>query len=138
MMVRSIATGLVFAMGILSPGLASADGREGPGQRAEASNSGQTSTRHEKFAPAPLVSEPYQRLFAPEQAKQKAAAQLALQEMTPRHASKVTCGLTMMLVDPKVDEKISQPLTPGGGEKPLAENPTDFKVRRIEPSICRD
>ena len=44
----------------------------------------------------------------------------------------------MMVVDPKADPKMSQPLQPGANEKQPAGSAPEPKVRRIEPTVCRD
>jgi len=44
----------------------------------------------------------------------------------------------MMAVDPKTDPKMSQPLQPEANGKQPAGSAPEPKVRRIEPTVCRE
>jgi hypothetical protein len=132
-MLQSLVTGLLLAAATLSAGPSIGEAREPQALRG----SEQSNAVHEKFAHAPAVSEPYQRLFAPDLLKHQAPRDR--QARAPRsHSSKVTCGLTMMLVDPQVDDKMALADPAAAGQKPTVRNTPAPKVRRIEPTICHD
>ena len=137
-MLRSTATGVMLALCAAAGGLIPGEERVAA-QRPELSGSEQPSSFHQKFAPAPKVNEPYQRLFQPNQLKETLPQATPVEGLPRAHSSKrVVCGLTMMAVDPKADPKMSRPLQPeANGNQPAGSAP-EPKVRRIEPTVCRD
>jgi hypothetical protein len=52
--------------------------------------------------------------------------------------TEVSCGLTMVQVDPDLDPKIRRELPPAAGQKPNLIRQPDFKIRRITPTVCRE
>ena len=137
-MLQSIATGIVLTLCAAAAAVTlgqerlTAQGR-GP------SDSKEVGAFHQEFAPASKVSAPYQILFEPKQLKESQLKLLHGEGPLQAHLSKRTvCGLTMMAVDPKADPKMSQPLQPAASEKQTAGSAPEPKVRRIEPTVCRD
>jgi hypothetical protein len=65
------------------------------------------------------------------------AALLRLKELGVTD-SRVSCGLTMVQVDPKVDPRIRRELQTPAGQVPNLVRQPDFKVRRITPTVCRE
>jgi len=64
-------------------------------------------------------------------------ALLRLQELVVTD-TKVSCGLTMVQVDPELDPKIRRELPRPAGQKPNLLRQPDFRVRRITPTACRE
>jgi hypothetical protein len=136
-MLQSIATAIVLTLCAAVAGVTfgqerlTAQGR-GP------SDSNQAGAFHQEFAPASKVSEPYQILFQPRQLKESQPKLLRGEGPSQAHSSKrIVCGLAMMTVDPKADPKMSQPLQLEANGKQPASAP-EPRVRRIEPTVCRD
>jgi len=137
-MLQSIATGIVLTLCAAAAGVTfgqeplTAQG-QGP------SDSQQAAAVHQEFAPASKISEPYQILFEPKQLKESQLKLLHGVGVSQVHSSKrIVCGLTMMAVDPNADPKMSQPLQPEANGKQPAGSAPEPKVRRIEPTVCRD
>jgi len=133
-MLQSIATRMVLALCAAAMGVTFGQARLTAQGRLSAS-----SQPAQESAPAPRVSEPYQTLFQVNQLKEPESKSMHFAGPLQAHSSKkVVCGLTMLVVDPKADPKMSQPLQPGANEKQLAGGAPEPKVRRIEPTVCRD
>ena len=135
-MLQSIATRMVLAL-CAATGVVFGQARLTAQGRL--SDSHQPASFPQEPAPAPRVSEPYQTLFQLNQLKEVEPKSMHFAGPLQAHSSKkVVCGLTMLVVDPKADPKMSQPLQPGANEKQLAGGAPEPKVRRIEPTVCRD
>ena len=137
-MLQSIATRIVLALCAAAAGVSfcqerlTAQGR-GP------SDSSVRASFHQELAPASKASEPYQILFQLKELKEVEPKSMHFAVPSQPHSSKkVVCGLAMMVVDPKADPKMSQPLQPEANEKQPAGSAPEPKVRRIEPTVCRD
>ena len=136
-MLQSIATRMVLALCAAATGVTLGQARLTAQDRLSASS--QPASFHQESAPAPRVSEPYQTLFQINQSKELESKSMHFAGPLQAHSSKkVVCGLTMLVVNPKADPKMSQPLQPGANEKQLAGGAPEPKVRRIEPTVCRD
>jgi len=136
-MLQSIATGMVLAL-CAAAGLTLGQERL-MAQGRGLSDSKQPASFHQEFAPASKLSQPYQILFQPNQLKESQPKLMHGEEPSQAHSSKrVVCGLTMMVVDPNADPKMSQPVQPGANEKQPAGSAPIPKIRRIEPTVCRD
>ena len=137
-MLRSTATGVMLALCAAAAGVIFGEERV-EAQRPAPSSLEQPSSFHQRFAPAPKVKEPYQRLFQLNQAVETLAQAIQFEGQPGAHSSKrVVCGLTMMVVDPKADPKMSRPLQPEADGNQSAGSAPEPKVRRIEPTVCRD
>ena len=135
-MLQSIATRMVLALCAAATGVTFGQARLTAQGRLSASS--QPVSFHQESAPAPRVSEPYQTLFQLNQLKELESKSMQFAgPLQARSSKKVVCGLTMLVVDPNADPKMSQPLQPGANEKQPAGAP-EPKVRRIEPTVCRD
>ena len=137
-MLQSIATGMVLALYAAAAGVTFGQERL-VAQGRGLSDSRPPASFHQESAPASKASQPYQILFQPNQLKESQPKLMHGEGPSQAHSSKrVVCGLTMMVVDPKADPKMSQPLQPGANEKQPAGSAPIPKVRRIEPTVCRD
>ena len=137
-MLQLIATRMVLALCAAGAGVTfgqerlTAQGR-GP------SDSKQPGAFHQELAPASKASEPYRILFQLNQLKEVEPKSMHFAGPQQAHSSKkVVCGLAMMVVDPKADPKMSQPLQPKANENQPGGSAPEPKVRRIEPTVCRD
>jgi hypothetical protein len=137
-MLRSTATGVMLALCAAAAGVIVGEERLAA-QRPESSGSEQPSSFHQKFAPASRVNEPYQRLFQPNKLNETLPQAMHVEAPPRAHSSKrVVCGLTMIAVDPKGDPKMLRPLQSEANGKQPAGSAPEPKVRRIEPTVCRD
>lgn len=137
-MLRSTATGVMMALCAAAVGVLFGQERVAA-QRPEPSGAEQPGSFHQKFAPASKVNEPYRTLFQPNQLQEAPPQAIHVEGLTRSHSSRrVVCGLTMMAVDPKADPKMSRPLQPEASGNPPAGGAPEPKVRRIEPTACRD
>jgi hypothetical protein len=135
-MLQSSAIGVMLAL-CAAAGIICGDERVAA-QRPEPSASAEPSFFRQRFAPAPKLAEPYQRLFQPRPLKETLPqAYFAGPQRSPS-SSRVVCGLTMMAADPKTAPKMSQPLQSEANGKQPAGSAHEPKVRRIEPTVCRD
>jgi hypothetical protein len=137
-MLQSISAGIVLTLCAAAAGVTLGQARL-TAQGRGPSDSNQAGAFHQEFAPASKVSEPYQILFQPRQLKESQPKLWHGEGPSQAHSSKrLVCGLALMAVDPKADPKMSQPLQPeANGKQPAASAP-EPKVRRIEPTVCRD
>ncbi len=124
-MVRTLLLGLVLAAG--------AAPQEAP---PALSVKGQPTQAMSPLVPPPTKA-PFRVTFQNPKSPQDPDALLRLQELVATH-TKVSCGLTMVQVDPKVDPKIRRELPTPAGQKPNLIRQPDFKVRRITPTVCRE
>ena len=85
----------------------------------------------------PSTQAPFRVTFQTPASPQDPDVLLRLNELVA-NTTKVSCGLTMVQVDPKVDPKIRRELPPPAGQKPNLLRQPDFKVRRITPTVCRE
>ena len=131
-MLQSSAIGVMLAL-CAAAGIICGEGQVAA-QRPEPSASAEPSFFRQKFTPA----EPYQRLFQPRQLKETLPQAQFEGPRRSQSSSRVACGLTMMAVDPKTDPKMSQPLQPEANGKQAAGSAPEPKVRRIEPTVCRE
>jgi hypothetical protein len=123
-MVRTLLLGLVLAAG--------AAPQEGP---PAFSVKGQPTQEMSPLVP-PSTKAPFRVTFQnPTPQAQDALLRLKALVATD---TKVSCGLTMVQVDPKVDPKIRRELPTPAGQKPNLLRQPDFKVRRITPTVCRE
>ena len=137
-MVRSLLLGLVLATGAALQGL--------PAVRAQTamlaqsplapSVTGQPSQDMSPLVP-PSTKAPFRVTFPNPTSPQDPDALRRLKELVVTD-TKVSCGLTMVQVDPKVDPKIRRELPPPAGQKPNLLGQPDFKVRPITPTVCRE
>jgi len=135
-MLQSSATGVMLAL-CAAAGIICGEGQVAA-QRPEPSASAEPGFFHQKFTPAPKLAEPYQRLFQRRHLKETLPQAQFEGPRRSQSSSRVACGLTMMAVDPKTDPKMSQPLQPEANGKQPAGSAPEPKVRRIEPTVCRE
>ena len=137
-MVRSLLLGLVIATGAALQGLPAVRAQTGMLAQAPLAPSvtGQPSQDRSPLVP-PSKKAPFRVTFQDPPPPQDPDALLRLKELVAT-GSKVSCGLTMVQVDPKVDPKIRRELPPPTGQKPNLLRQPDFKVRRITPTVCRE
>jgi hypothetical protein len=137
-MVRSLLLGLVIATGAALQGLPAV--RAHTAMLAQAplapSVTVQPSQDRSPLVP-PSKKAPFRVIFQNAAPPQHPDALLRLKELVATD-TKVSCGLTMVQVDPKVDPRIRRELPTPAGQKPNVLRQPDFKVRRITPTICRE
>ena len=137
-MIRSLALGLVLAIGALA-------GKLPPGEGQTAAY-GQTPpflvvhVQPPTGAPSivpPSKKAPFENLFQnrPQSPPDPDVAAL-VEQLADK--TKVVCGLTMVQVDPKTDAKIRRDVASAPAQKPNLSRQPDFKIRRITPTVCRE
>jgi len=137
-MLQSIAARMVLALCAAAAGITFGQERV-TAQGRGPSDAKQPGAFHQDLAPASKVSEPYRILFQLNQLEEVKPKSMHFAGQPPAHSSKkVVCGLAMMVVDPRADPKMSQPLQPEANEKQPGGSAPEPKVRRIEPTVCRD
>ena len=124
-MVRTLLLGLVLAAGAVPQEVPPA-----------LSVKGQPTQEMSPLAP-PSTKAPFRMTFQNPTAPQDPDALLRLEKLVVSD-SKVSCGLTMVQVDPKVDSKIRRELPTAADQKPNLLRQPDFKIRRITPAVCRE
>ena len=137
-MVRSLLLGLVLATGAALQGLPAVRAQTAMLAQAPPAPSvtGQPSQDMSPIVP-PSTKAPFRVTFQNPASPQDPDALRRLKELVVTD-TKVSCGLTMVQVDPKIDPKIRRELPPPAGQKPNLLRQPDFKVRRITPTVCRE
>ena len=137
-MVRSLLLGLVLATGAALQGLPVVRAQTAMLAQAPLAPSvaAQPSQDRSPLVP-PSTKAPFRVTFLYPAPPQDPDALLRLKELVVTD-TKVSCGLTMVRVDPKVDPKIRRELPRQAGQLPNLLRQPDFKVRRITPTVCRE
>jgi len=137
-MVRSLLLGLVLATGAALQGLPAVRAQTAMLAQAPLAPSvtGQPTQDMSPLVP-PTTKAPFRVTFQNPPSPQDPDALRRLKELVVTD-TKVSCGLTMVQVDPKVDPKIRRELPPPAGQKPNLLRHPDFKVQRITPTVCRE
>ena len=136
-MVRSLLLGLVMAMGAALQGLPAARAQTAMLVQVPLASSvaGQPSKSLSPLVPPPTKA-PFEVIFQTP-APQDPDVLLRLKSLAAAR-TEVSCGLTMVQVDPDLDPKIRRELPPAAGQKPNLIRQPDLKIRRITPTVCRD
>jgi hypothetical protein len=139
-MIRSIALGLVLAIGALFGKLPPGEGQPPPFVVTPV----QPPTGAPSLVP-PSKKTPFEKLFQnrPQTPRDPDVAAALVEQLADK--TKVVCGLTMTQVDPNTDPKIRRDLSAAPAQEPnLNKQPDfkirqpDFKIRRVTPTVCRD
>jgi hypothetical protein len=85
----------------------------------------------------PSTKAPFGVTFQSQTSPQDPEVLLRLKDLVAAR-TKVSCGLTMVQVDPNIDPKIRRELPPAAGQQPNLNSQPDFKMRRVTPTVCRD
>ena len=132
-MIRSLALGLVLAIGATV-------GKLPPGER-QTPPSAVVQVQPPPGAPSiapPSKKAPFENLFQnrPTDPRDADKAAELVERLTAK--TKVVCGLTMTQVDPNTDPKIRRDVPAATAQKPNLSKQTNFKIRRITPTVCRE
>ena len=130
-MVRSLLLGLGLAMGAALQGLPAARAQSAMLAQAPLAPTvaGQPSKNLSPLVPPPTKA-PFEVIFQTP-ASQDPDVLLRLKDLSAAR-TEVSCGLTMVQVDPDLDPKIRRELPPAAGQKPNMVRQPDFKIRRID------
>ncbi len=131
-MIRSLALGLVLATGALAGKLPPGEGQTPPFAVVQP----QPPAGAPSIAP-PSKKPPFENLFqTPPQNPADPDVAGLVEELKAK--TKVVCGLTMTQVDPNTDPKIRRDIPTATAQKPNLNKQTDFKIRRVTPTVCRE
>jgi hypothetical protein len=132
-MIRSLALGLVLATGALVGKLPPGEGQTPPFAVVQL----QPPAGAPSIVPPPKKA-PFENLFQnpPQNPPAPDVATGLVEQLADK--TKVVCGLTMSQVDPNTDPKIRRDVPAATAQKPNLNKQTDFKIRRITPTVCRE
>ena len=135
-MVRSLLLGLVMAMGAALQGLPARALRRHVTQAPLASSVARQPSKSLSPLVPPPTKAPFEVIFQTP-TPQDPDVLLRLKSLAAAR-TEVSCGLTMVQVDPDLNPRIRRELPPAGGQKPNLIRQPDFKIRRITPTVCRE
>jgi hypothetical protein len=136
-MVRSLLLGLVMATGAALQGLPAVRAHTAMLVQAPPAPVVTVQPSPEQSPVVPPATQAPFRVTFQNPTPQARDALLRLKELVATD-TKVSCGLTMVQVDPKLDPRIRRELPPPAGQTPNLLRQPDSKIRRITPTVCRE